>query len=126
MSNVKALDKYVDITEHGIELMNNGTTLLLDENDIHIIENSATSSIDGQSKEERLGNDWGAIEISDRKRQIIYFFIENEKLTSLQLAEHTGLTQGRVRKILKELVADGMIEKVGDYRYASYTLKEKN
>ena len=67
-----------------------------------------------------------AIGAGDRKNQIIDFFAENNKLTSSQLTEHTGLTQGRIRKILKELVADGVIEKIGDYRYAVYSLKNSH
>ena len=68
--------------------------------------------------------DCHAYEVIDRKKQIMSFIADNGKATSMQLATLTGLTQGRVRAILNELAAGGMIVKVGDYRYASYVLKK--
>ena len=67
--------------------------------------------------------DWQSIETSDRKIQILAFMAENGKVTTSQLAEFIGLTQGRVRTILQELVADGVVIKVGDYRHTKYELK---
>lgn len=60
---------------------------------------------------------------SDQKKQIVTFAAKSDKVTSSQLAKFTGLTQGSVRAILQELVADGVIVKIGDNRYASYKLK---
>ena len=68
--------------------------------------------------------DWQSIEC-DRKKQILVFVEENGKVTTAQLAKITGLTQGRVRTLLQELVASGLIIKDGDYRYATYEI-EKN
>jgi len=36
-----------------------------------------------------------------------------------------GLSDGRVRVLLREMVSDGMIEKVGNNRYAYYILRRK-
>jgi predicted HTH transcriptional regulator len=68
--------------------------------------------------------DWQSIETSDRKKQIIAYMAENGNVTTSQLAKHTGLSQGRVRTILQELNADGVVVKDGDYRYTTYTLKK--
>jgi hypothetical protein len=70
-----------------------------------------------------VSSDWQSIEMSDRKAWIVAFIANNGKITSSQLAKLTGLTQGRVRTILQELTADGVIVKVGDNRYAGYVLK---
>jgi predicted HTH transcriptional regulator len=67
--------------------------------------------------------DWQSLEKDDRKKQILAFFSNEDKVTSSELAKYTGLTQGRIRAILQELVSDGVIVKVGDNRYTSYRLK---
>jgi ATP-dependent DNA helicase RecG len=67
--------------------------------------------------------DWGSLEMSDTKKQIISFIAENNKVTSAQLVKLTGFSQGHIRKLLQSLVADGVITKVGDNRYATYELR---
>ena len=94
----------VRYTERGIELSDSGLTLSSD------FQATVTS-------------DWQSLEASDRKKQILSFISNNDKATSSQLAKFTGLTQGRVRTILQELSADGLIVKVGDNRYAYYAIK---
>ena len=135
----------VSFTTRGIELIDNGTILLTNENGIHFVNNEAINEADPkiidltlltknytktpigcQSTEERLGSDWGAIGTNGRKRQIVGFIAENKESTSLQLAKHTGLTQGYIRKILKELAADGVVTKTGNYRYAAYAMKKND
>ena len=91
----------VKYTERGIELQNSDITLSSDC--------QATVSSDCQS-----------LEMSDRKKQILTFISSADKATSSQVANYMGLTQGRVRAILQEFVADGLIEKIGDNRYAYY------
>jgi predicted HTH transcriptional regulator len=59
----------------------------------------------------------------NHKSQILSFFSNEDKVTSSQLAKYTGLTQGRIRTILQELVSDGVITKVGDNRHTSHRLK---
>jgi predicted HTH transcriptional regulator len=89
-------------TEFGIELVNSETTMPIDY--------QSTATVD-----------WQSIGSTDRKRQIVAFMAENGKTTTSQLAKFTGLTQGRIRTILQELVADGVVVKDRDFRYASYT-----
>jgi DNA-binding GntR family transcriptional regulator len=48
----------------------------------------------------------------------------NPKTTSSQIAKLTKLSPTRVRELLQELVADGVIEMIGNYRYASYVVKK--
>ena len=56
-----------NLSDHGIELVNNGTTLLVDENDVHVVEdNGASTSTDSQSEVNRLNIRL----ISDREKQI--------------------------------------------------------
>ena len=104
-------------TEQGLELINGGLTLISD---------SDTTPMDFKAIPNLFSSDCRATETSDRKRQIIAFIADNSKATSSQLANFTGLTQGRVRTILQELAEDGVIAKIGDNRYASYALKNNN
>jgi len=75
-----------------------------------------------QAVDKRLTSGKEAVEPSDRKKQITEFIIINGKATSSQLSEYTGLTQVRVRAILKELVDCGTVTKVSDNRYAYYII----
>jgi ATP-dependent DNA helicase RecG len=87
---------------------------------IELIDGDLTLSSDCQAT---ATSDWQSVETSDRKKQILTFISNNDIVKSSQIAEITGLTQGRVRTILQELVIDGLIEKIGDNRYASYIIK---
>jgi len=95
----------VRYTERGIEL-SNGSLTLSSEYQAHVTSN------------------WQSLEVNDRKKQILAFIAKNDNTTPSQLAKFTGLTQGRIRSILQELSADGLIVKVGDNRYASYVIKK--
>ena len=66
-----------------------------------------------------------AVTTTDRKRTILAYLEENDHLTAKDIIEKTGLSSGRVRAILRQMVEDGSIEKVGDNRYAYYVLKQK-
>jgi len=99
-------------TEHGLELANG---------DLAIIANQPL--IDVQSTETV---DWQSIGKADRKQMIAALIASTPKTTSSQIAKLTKLSPTRVRELLQELVADGVIEKIGNYRYASYTMKNKN
>jgi DNA-binding Lrp family transcriptional regulator len=57
---------------------------------------------------------------------ITAFIALNQNTTTSQIAMLTGLSPTRTRELLQELVADGVIEKIGNYRYASYTMKKPN
>ena len=70
--------------------------------------------------------DWQSIGKDDRKKMITAYIKSNPKSTSLQIAQLTKLSQMRVRTILQELVADGVIEKIGNYRHTSYQVKNNN
>jgi ATP-dependent DNA helicase RecG len=69
--------------------------------------------------------DWRTLETDDKKQQIISFIAESNKVTSAQLVKLTGLSQGHIRKILQSFVADGVIVKFGNNRYATYELKRE-
>jgi len=60
---------------------------------------------------------------ADRKRRVISFLDENQQAKVVDLIDIIGLSEGRVRDILREMVNDGTIEKVGKNRYAYYVLK---
>ena len=105
-------------TQRGLEPANGDLALLIDQN--------GALPIDSQSIANRQPIDSQSIETIDSKKRIAELIKKNGKVTSSQLAKLTGLTPGRVRQILQQLVADGFINKVGDYRYAAYALKNDN
>ena len=99
-------------TEHGIELANGELTFVTNQ-----------PSINGQSTE---SVDWQSIGTADRKQTVSSFIASHQKATSSQIVQLTGLSPTRVREILQELVSDGVIEKIGNYRYATYAIKNNN
>jgi len=59
---------------------------------------------------------------ADRKHAIISFLKEDEKLNVRDLSTKLGLSENRVRALLREMVNDGIIEKVGNNRHVYYVL----
>jgi ATP-dependent DNA helicase RecG len=59
----------------------------------------------------------------DRKQAIISFLEKHGQGRATDFANIMGLSDGRVRALMREMVGDGTIEKVGDNRYAYYVLK---
>lgn len=59
----------------------------------------------------------------DRKRNIVAFIEEHRQVKVSDLVNVIGLSNGRIRALLREMVSEGRIEKVGDNRYAYYILK---
>jgi ATP-dependent DNA helicase RecG len=62
---------------------------------------------------------------SDRKRAIILFLEKRRRAKSSDFVKVIGLSDGRVRVLLREMVSDGTIEKVGNNRYTYYVLRRK-
>ena len=56
---------------------------------------------------------------------MIIDFIEGHDQTRVpELRNIIGISDGRVRDLLREMVSEGTIEKIGDGRYAYYVLKQ--
>jgi len=60
---------------------------------------------------------------ADRKLKIISFIEEHHQAKVTDFVGIVGLSEGRVRDLLREMVSDGTIEKVGKNRYAYYVLR---
>ena len=97
----------VRLTEAGVELI--GSDLPLS------IKDQSTETVD-----------WPSIGAVDRNKNLLAIIASQQKTTSSQLVQLTGLSPTRIREILQELVADGLVEKIGNYRYASYVIKGKS
>jgi len=78
-------------------------------------------SIGGQSA---VNADKVPIEMKTTSEHILGFINSNNKVTSSQLADFTGLSQRRIREILSTLIADEIIIKVGEYRHTHYEMKK--
>ena len=81
--------------------------------------NAAEISIGRQS----VANRPQSAAATDRKKVVITFLEENGQAKVGELINLVGLSDGRVRALLREMVSDGTIEKVGTNRYTHYKLK---
>jgi len=96
--------KIVKYSEYGVEPANGGVIL----------------AIGAQSAETA---DKPPIENNGKTQQVFHLIVENKIATSSQIADFTGLSQRRVREILNDLIAKGLVTKTGNYRHASYSIK---
>ena len=92
-------------------------------NFFRVIFKRKLSKANGASDRQAIASDRQAIETSDRKGAIQSFIAERTQATSSELADFFGLSKGRMRTILQEMTKRGIIEKIGDNRYACYMLK---
>jgi ATP-dependent DNA helicase RecG len=60
---------------------------------------------------------------SDRKQAVVAYLEEHGQAKVSEFVDVIGLSDGRIRALLREMVSDGIIEKVGDKRYAYYVLR---
>jgi len=60
---------------------------------------------------------------TDRKKMVISFLENNSQGKVADFINIIGLSDGRVRALLREMVSDGTVEKVGQNRYTYYVLK---
>ncbi|MDR0523153.1 MAG: putative DNA binding domain-containing protein [Candidatus Methanoplasma sp.] len=62
---------------------------------------------------------------ADRRAAVEAFLSDRGKATAAELRPILGLSDGRVRSLLRDMASEGSIEKVGGGRYAHYVLREK-
>ena len=67
--------------------------------------------------------DYQSVAASDRKQAVLAYLEKHGQAKASEFADVIGLSDGRVRALLRDMVSDGAIEKVGDKRYAHYLLK---
>ncbi|MCL2157862.1 MAG: helix-turn-helix domain-containing protein [Oscillospiraceae bacterium] len=82
--------------------------------------NASDDSSGCQAVAKRLPSGCQAVATADRKREIIAYLKKNHSAKVSDFVSAFGLSDGRIRALLREMVADGMIEKIGDNRYAYY------
>jgi len=66
-----------------------------------------------------------SVAATDRKQAIIEFLERQGQAKTADLIKVIGISDGRVRALLRAMVVDGTIEKVGDKRYTYYIIKER-
>jgi ATP-dependent DNA helicase RecG len=81
--------------------------------------NEVETSIGRQS----VANRSLSVVATDRKRAVISYLEGNGQARVADFVSVLGLSDGRVRALLREMVSDGTIEKIGDKRYDNYVLK---
>jgi predicted HTH transcriptional regulator len=79
---------------------------------------------DSSTGHQSVANRAQSVAITDRKQAIISFLERNSQAKVSDFISIIGLSDGRVRALLREMVSDGTIEKVGQNRYAYYVLKQ--
>jgi ATP-dependent DNA helicase RecG len=60
---------------------------------------------------------------ADRKQIVILFLEEHGQAKAVDFMKVIGLSDGRVRALLRQMASDGTVKKIGDNRYAYYVLK---
>ena len=101
-------------TELGMELVEGKLIVAVDEDGGTSVSSSVPQAL--------ATNAWDTLDINDRHKQILAYMANNAKTTTAQLQTHTGLSDGRIRKLLIELAQKNIIKKVGDNRYAHYVI----
>jgi len=64
------------------------------------------------------------IGMTDKKQIIIRLMEKKGQVRVSELINIIGLSDGRVRALLRQMAKDGTIEKIGKNRYAYYVLKK--
>ena len=60
---------------------------------------------------------------NDKKQAVILFLKKHDQVRAPELLSVLDLSDGRIRALLRDMVNDGTIEKIGNHRYAYYILK---
>jgi ATP-dependent DNA helicase RecG len=88
----------------------------------HLVE---LGIIDGASLSDAYRLPIGGLSVAttDRKTTIKYFIEKHSEVKTADLAHAFELSDGYIRALLRDMVADGTLEKLGDKRYAKYRLR---
>ncbi|MDR2869457.1 MAG: hypothetical protein LBV04_03310 [Deferribacteraceae bacterium] len=62
-------------------------------------------------------------DIADKKQAIVSFITEHRQVKVADLINAIGLSDGRIRVLLRELASEGTIEKIGSARQTYYIKK---
>ena len=81
--------------------------------------NENTVSIGRQSAANRSQ----PVKTAEKKQAIISFLEENSQGRVSDFVKIVGLSNGRVRELLREMASEEKIERVGNYQFAYYILK---
>ncbi|MDR3121964.1 MAG: hypothetical protein LBU58_11635 [Clostridiales bacterium] len=92
--------------------------------ELGIVEQTANGIKIANGESLSVANRSLSVAATDRKQAVIDFLKTNEQAKTRDLIEVVGLSDGRVRALLRTMVEDGTIEKVGNNRFASYRLTE--
>ena len=65
----------------------------------------------------------GKDKTTENKEMIVAYITAQETAKTPEIAEHIGLSQPRVRAILSELVAEGIVEAEGESRARYYKMR---
>ena len=81
------------------------------------------NDISSPSSRQSVSNQPQAVAATDRKKVVISHIENKGQAKASDFINVIGLSDSRVRALLREMVSDGIIEKVGNNRYAYYVLK---
>jgi len=93
--------------------------------ELGIVEQSANGIKIANGESLSVANRSLSAAATDRKQAIIDFLETNGQAKTRDLIEVVNLSDGRVRALLRKMVEDSTIEKIGDKRFASYRLTKK-
>jgi predicted HTH transcriptional regulator len=117
-------------------LLNNGTILLFNKNDVHIVDDfmhseSRLVKIDNVDEVEvrdnvgiNVGNDVGInVGINENQQKIMKLLLENPHYTAQQLSEVIGISKRRIESNISILKSLKIIQRDGGRRYGYWIFK---
>ncbi|MDR1689292.1 MAG: putative DNA binding domain-containing protein [Clostridiales bacterium] len=87
--------------------------------ELGIVENASLSNV------YRMSIGGLSVAIADRKEYIKNFVQEHGEAKTADFVKKFALSEGYIRALLREMVVDGTLLKLGDKRYARYKLRDK-
>jgi len=114
--------KEANVAEPVFEL-NNFFRVTFKRPPIESVVPSNTQAVNSSIGRQSVANRSQSVVMTDRKRIVLSYLEENAQGKVSDFVDIVGLSDGRVRALLREMVSDGTIEKVGKNRYAYYVLR---
>lgn len=81
-------------------------------------------TLDDLGNQSEIVSDRLPIEISDREQMVLKYMESHDSVTTAELAKLIEMSQRSVLSIVQKLIADGYIEKDGNNRHSTYSLKK--
>jgi len=73
---------------------------------------------------ENAAQSGGRAKTIGHKRDILSYLAEHARITTAEAVRYLGISSDRVRQIFREMIEEGLIQRVGKHRLTCYELKK--